>query len=281
MDFTAASWPSSLWSWVAAEHGSALGWFAAYVTLKGAARFLLARKGASAAEVGVELWDPVCLVHNALSVAVGLYAAATWDHGLGGDRGGGTEGGHSLASYGGACRSVSDPAALVILLQACHSASDFLVFLPQMFAEPVLLWHHGVLLLVSLVLPRCNGCFFSVVAFAIAEFGSASIAVDAEWRKAGGASRGFTRVVIFGGSRLVNLLLLHQIWRVTPSTHEFSMWDDTSGALVVKANIPVCLLTAVGGSAMMLCVNGLTWWRMFRSYRKVRVKRKAAVKKGE
>ena len=272
MDFTAPNWPVILWNWMAAEHGAALAWFAGYTLLKAAALVLLGRKGATAAQLGVELWDPVCLVHNILSVAVGVYAAATWDRGTSEAAGGD----HLGVNYDGACRSVSDPAALVILLQACHAASDFIVFLPQMVAEPVFLWHHGVLILVSLVLPRCNGCFFSIIAFAIAEFGSASIAVDAEWRKAGGASRGKTRVIIFGGSRLVNLLLLYQIWRVTPTTHVFSIHDDTSGALVAKANIPVCLLTAIGGSVMMLCVNGLTWWRMFKAYRKVRVKRKAA-----
>ena len=35
----------------------------------------------------------------------------------------------------------------------------------------------------------------------------------------------------------------------------------------------------MGGSAMVLCDNGLTWWRIFKAYREeVRVKRKAAKK---
>ena len=47
-----------------------------------------------------------------------------------------------------------------------------------------------VLLVVSLVLPHCPGCYFVVAAFGVAELGSASIAVDAEWRRRGGSSRG-------------------------------------------------------------------------------------------
>jgi hypothetical protein len=45
---------------------------------------------------------------------------------------------------------------LVVLLQACHAASDFLVFWPSMAAEPVFVWHHAVLIVVSLVLPHCQ-----------------------------------------------------------------------------------------------------------------------------
>jgi hypothetical protein len=62
-----------------------------------------------------------------------------------------------------------------------------------------------------------KGCFYVVIAFSIAEFGSGAIAVDAEWRKTGGQSRGLKRVVIFGLSRLVNVVLLYQIWLVTPT----------------------------------------------------------------
>ena len=49
--------------------------------------------------------------------------------------------------------------------------SDFLVFLPEMIAEPVFLFHHGTLVLVSLVLPHCQGCVYTVVAFTVAEVG--------------------------------------------------------------------------------------------------------------
>lgn len=67
-----------------------------------------------------------------------------------------------------------------------------------------------------------KGCFYVVIAFSIAEFGSGAIAVDAEWRKTGGQSRGLKRVVIFGLSRLVNLALLYQIWLVTPTVRAAS-----------------------------------------------------------
>jgi len=33
-------------------------------------------------------------------------------------------------------------------------------------------------------------------------------------------------------------------------------------------NIPVCMITSVGGSGMMLIVNSITWFRMFGAYRK-------------
>jgi hypothetical protein len=262
MDFTASNWPSTLGSWLWTEHAAAIAWFGSYVIIKGTSRVLLARTGASVAEVHAEVWDPVCLGHNVLSVIVGMYTLVTW--------------GSSGVGLDDACRSVSDPQALVILLQTCHSATDYLFFFPQMVAVPIFLWHHGILMVLALVLPRCQGCFYAVMAFAIAEFGSGAIGADAEWRRSGRPSRGKTRVVIFGGSRLVDLLLLRQIWLVTPRTHEFSLWDDTDGILIAKADVPVCLITAVGGSALMLCVNGLTWWRMFRSYRKVRAKSKAA-----
>ena len=35
-------------------------------------------------------------------------------------------------------------------------------------------------------------------------------------------------------------------------------------------NIPVCMMTSVGGTAMMLTVNGITWLRMFSAYRRHR-----------
>ena len=71
-----------------------------------------------------------------------------------------------------------------------------------------------VLLVVSLVLPHCPGCYFVVAAFGVAELGSASIAVDAEWRRRGGSSRGLKRVLIFGSSRVINLAFLYRIWQV-------------------------------------------------------------------
>ena len=68
-----------------------------------------------------------------------------------------------------------------------------------------------------------KGCFYVVTAFSIAELGSGAIAVDAEWRKTGGHSRGLKRVVIFGLSRLVNLVLLYQIYLVTPTVNNYCM----------------------------------------------------------
>jgi hypothetical protein len=211
----------------------------------------------TAAEMGVKVWDPICLVHNILSVSVGVYTVLSWQK-----------------PPSDTCVSVSDETALVIFLQAAHSLSDFIVFLPQMVAEPVFLFHHSILLFVSLVLPYCHGCFYAVIAFGIAELGSAAIAADAEWRKAGGQSSGLTRLLIFGLSRLVNLVLLYQIWLVTPMLHEFILSDGSDGSLVFKVNIPICMLTSIGGSITMLCVNGMTFWWMWISYLKQRDKRK-------
>ena len=110
----------------------------------------------------------MCLAHNILSVVVGLYSVATW----------------RSSDSAGTCMSLSDGSAFIILLQAAHCISDFAVFLPQMAGDPVFVCHHAVLLLVSLVLPHCPGCYYVIIAFAIAELGSASIGIDAEWRKA-------------------------------------------------------------------------------------------------
>ena len=40
------------------------------------------------------------------------------------------------------------------------------------------------------------------------------------------------------------------------------------------------MITAVGGSAMMLAVNGWTWWKMYLAYRKLREARKNKKGKG-
>jgi hypothetical protein len=69
----------------------------------------------------------------------------------------------------------------VILLQATHSISDFIVFFPEMWGEPIFMFHHAVLIVVSVVLPKCPGCFWTIIAFTIGEGGSASIGVDSEW----------------------------------------------------------------------------------------------------
>jgi hypothetical protein len=200
------------------------------------------------------VWDPVCLAHNTLSVLVGLYALLAWKR----------------VDLSDTCSSLSDAEVLVMLLQAVHSASDFIVFYPQMLAEPILCWHHSILIVVATILPRCQGCFYLVAAFSIAEFGSGSITAELEYRKYGGKSSGLSRVVVFGVSRVFNLALLYKILLVTPTVHEFILTDSGDGTLVFKTNVPVCLLTSVGGSAMMLLLNGITWHRMFRSYLKQR-----------
>jgi len=248
--------------WLVRDHSVALGVIVAYTAIKlllrVAGRVVLGtERCSSTADIVANVWDPACLVHNLLSVAAGVHAVLTWE----------------AAAPSDTCNSLSEGHASIMLLQAAHCVSDFIVFLPQMLAEPVFVAHHGVLLAVSLILPHCPGCYFAVAAFAVAELGSASIAIDAEWRRFGGASRGLKRVVIFGGSRVVNLAFLHRIWLVTPSVHEFAVLDGTDGSLVFKANVPICFAASVGGSAMMLGVNGLTWWRMWRAYLKLKKKR--------
>ena len=47
-----------------------------------------------------------------------------------------------------------------------------------------------------------------------------------------------------------------------PRGPRFSVTDVTDGSLIVKANVPISFLATVVGSAIMLGVNGLTWWRM-------------------
>ena len=264
LDLTDSSLPSRAASWLMQSHSFSLWTIFAYVliklTMRLILRIMLGQKCSTKGDYSSRVWDPVCLAHNIVSVVAGIYSLLTWDRG---------------PSAAATCHSLSDASSLVILLQAAHCISDFLVFFPQMIDDPVFVAHHGVLLIVSLVLPHCPGCYYVVIAFAIAELGSASIAVDAEWRKVGGESRGLKRVVVFGGSRLVNLGLLYLIWEVTPSVHEFAINDGTDGSLIFKANVPICFATSVGGSLMMLCVNGLTWWRMWLAYLKLKKKRHA------
>ena len=263
LDLTDGDLPSLASAWLVQSHSFALATIVAYVLIKLMMRLVLrlalgAGKCSTKGDYSSRVWDPVCLAHNIVSVVAGMYSLLTWDRG---------------PSPAATCHSLSDSSAIVILLQAAHCISDFLVFFPQMLDDPVFVAHHGVLLFVSLVLPNCPGCYYVVIAFAIAELGSASIAVDAEWRKVGGASRGLKRVVFFGGSRLINLVLLYLIWEVTPTVHEFAINDGTNGSLVFKANVPICFATSVGGSLMMLSVNGLTWWRMWLQYLKLKKKR--------
>ena len=200
-------------------------------------------------------WDLCSLVHNVISVVIGAYYAYKWDR-----------------PHPDSCNTFLDHYAGVILLQIIHSFSDFVIFWKEMMAQPVFVYHHIVLIIVSLILPFCPGCYYTVIAFTLAELGSLSIAVDGEWRKIGGYSRGLKRVVIFGATRLVNLYLLYQIWLVTPGKTYFTLSND--GKDIFTVNVPVCMITSVGGSFMMLCVNGVTWLRMFKSYRHFKKKRK-------
>jgi hypothetical protein len=256
--------PSSVVLWLHESHSAGLAWLFGYIVYKAVARYGFGRADMSVSDMAYKVWDPACLLHNLLSVAVGAYAV------------------FSLSSNTGvvdlewmpsaACTSVTDARALVILLQACHCVSDFLVFLPQMVEEPVFIAHHFILLVVSLVLPNCNGCYWSVIAFAIAELGSASIAMDAEYRKYGYPSTGLWRVVIFGGSRLVNLGILFKIWQVTPIKQLWqlsSVASTSNSTQVLQLNFPLCFIASVGGAFFMLCVNGVTWYRMWKAYRRV------------
>jgi len=263
--------------WLLREHIVSLVVIAAYVIIKLMLRLigrlvLGTAKCSTTADVSARVWDPACLLHNVVSIAVGMYTVVTWDGG-----------GHhrrlllkpAAAATADTCIGLSKPQAFTILLQAAHCLSDFVVFLPQMLGDPVIFFHHAVLLVVSLILPHCPGCYFVVAAFGVAELGSASIAVDAEWRRRGGSSRGLKRVLIFGSSRVINLAFLYRIWQVTPFEHEFAVTDVTDGSLIFKANVPICFLATVVGSAMMLGVNGLTWWRMWIAYRKLKKARQA------
>jgi len=151
----------------------------------------------------------VGLVHNYISVAFGLLSLH-----------------HFPGTEQQTCGSISDPMATVLLLQTAHCVSDFVIYFPEMSAEPVFIFHHVVLFLVSCIQPHCPGCAHIVWAYTIAEFGSAAIATDAEWRKAGGKSRGLTRLILFGGSRVLNLYLLYQLWHITPSVVNFSIFNE-------------------------------------------------------
>jgi len=243
-------WPwhyESLLHWLTEQHLSSLYWFVSYLLAKGFVRLTLG---------GPDSWDKVSLAHNILSVVFGFIALTEWDYES--DR---------------SCGSLSAPVARVLLLQMVHCITDALVYFDEMVREPVFIFHHGILFMVACVQPHCPGCSYLVCAYTIAEFGSATIAVDTEWRKSGGRSRGFSRMALFGTSRVINLYLLYKLWHITPSTVNFMILNE--GQEVVEVNMPVCMLTNLGGSLMMMAVNGLTWYRMLKTYLRFRKKRKA------
>lgn len=258
MDLTTDVWLAESAAYLIEAHTPALAWIFVYTLVKLVGRLFFENVSA--------VWDRVCLAHNGFSVLVGCWTIHQWsqlNQGIAGTCGDSMSG------------NLSRSWALIMLLQFAHGLTDFFVFLPEMIRDPVFVCHHGILVVAATILPNCPGCFFVVIAVTIAEFGSGAIAVDAEWRKAGGQSRGLKRLVFFGGTRIVNLVLLYQIWLVTPMVHEFTLHSE--GALVFKVNVPICMITSVGGSALMLCVNGLTWWRMFLAYLKHKDKRMSAM----
>lgn len=219
-------------------------------------------------------WDFVCLLHNAFSVVVGIWTIWFWDTKediFFGDNPYAASNCGNYAIHTKFKNCLSSKEAFVIMLQAVHCVSDFIIYLPEMIADPTFIFHHGILLVASLILPHCPGCAYVVVAFTLAEFGSLSIAVDTEWRKTGGKSRGLTRVVLFGGTRLLNLFLLYKLYQVTPSATYFTVAYDNVD--LFQMNVPICMITSVGSSAMMLCVNGVTFVKMFQRYLKLRKKR--------
>lgn len=136
-------------------------WWAVYFAGKAAARVLHLQGSTKS-------WDDTSLFHNVLSVFMGAYAISTY----GADR---------TAS----CAAFSDPAAVVIAMQAIHSISDFIVYADEMIKQPIFIAHHAILIVVTVVLPTCPGCMWTSWAMTVAEAGSATIAIDALWRKHG------------------------------------------------------------------------------------------------
>lgn len=61
------------------QHRASLAWLGAYVAVKTAARLVFKKTEYSVAQTSALVWDPVCLVHNVLSVCAGFYSVLTWD----------------------------------------------------------------------------------------------------------------------------------------------------------------------------------------------------------
>ena len=197
--------------------------WAAYFAGKLGAR-VLHPKGAAAS------WDDTALLHNILSVVVGAYTI--WGYG------------DEAAS---ACQAFSDPAAIVIAMQAIHSITDFVIYAKEMLQQPIFIAHHSILVVICFILPTCPGCIYTTWAMTVGEAGSASIAVDAIWRRHGFPSRGLKRVVFFGWSRVFSVYFLYQILQVTPSQTEFTLSSEDEELLTF--NFPICMMTGVGESS--------------------------------
>lgn len=204
---------------------------------------------------GGSVWEETSLIHNAVSIFVGFYDVYHWD-----------------LPEESTCLGLNHRSSLAVALQGIHSITDFVVFLPEMLEQYIFVWHHLVIIFTSIVLPYCPGCYFVIIAYTLAEAGSISIAIDFQWRKHGLFSRGLKRTIIFGLTRVVNLYLLYRIYLVTPSRVNFTLSTDSEELFTV--NFPICMITSVGGSVMMLIVNGVTWMRMYKSYVKFKKKRK-------
>eukprot|EP01043_Picozoa_sp_COSAG02_P056609 COSAG02_NODE_6736_length_3393_cov_18.505768_1_plen_227_part_00 len=199
---------------------SLLAVWAAYFAAKFGARILHPRGAAGS-------WDDTSLLHNILSVVVGVYTI--WSYG---------------ADAASACHAFSDPVAIVIAMQAIHSITDFVVYAKEMLEQPIFIAHHGILVVICFVLPTCPGCVYTTWAMTVGEAGSACIAVDALWRRYGFPSRGLKRVVFFGWSRTFSLYFLYQIVLVTPWQTEFTL--SSEGKELLTFNFPICMMTGVG-----------------------------------
>jgi len=194
-------------------------------------------------------WDHTALIHNLVSVFTGAYSLWLWS-------------GENHLS----CISFTNEPALLIGLQAIHSATDFIVYFREMIAQPIFIAHHAILIVTCLTLPYCPGCKWTVCAVMIGEAGSATIAFDAEWRKLGLFSRGRKRLVMFGLSRILCGCFLFQIYLVTPTSSVYTI--SSEGKDLFSLNIPVCMISSVGGAGMMYIVNGITWFRMLKAYKR-------------
>ena len=69
---------------------------------------------------------------------------------------------------------------------------------------------------------------------------------------------------------MLNLYLLYLLYKITPSTVNFMVSNE--GHEVLTVNLPICMVTNVGGAALMMMVNGVTWYNMLRAYFKLQRK---------
>ena len=83
IDLTDPDMPQKTLQWLLSHHSVALSTIAAYILIKLLARLVwrltYGTKHSSTTDYASRLWDPVCLVHNCVSVVVGLYSLAVWE----------------------------------------------------------------------------------------------------------------------------------------------------------------------------------------------------------